>query len=130
LKFKIENIKQLKDVVDCIKNSNKKIVLLTGPLGSGKTTLIKEFVKSLGINKEVTSPTFTIENRYDNVYHYDLYQKYDEFLELGLIENLEDENWHFIEWGEKIEDILEKLGIEYLKVKIVLDNQKRIYECL
>ena len=129
MKFIIKSIKDLKPVIECIKNSGKKIVLLNGALGSGKTTLVKEFVKSLGIKKEATSPTFAIQNRYGDVYHYDVYQKKDEFLSLGMIEELENEGYHFIEWGEEIEDILKMYGFDFLKLNIKLNGDKREIEC-
>jgi tRNA threonylcarbamoyladenosine biosynthesis protein TsaE len=130
-KFKVENIKDLKKVIDCIKNYGKNIIILSGTLGSGKTTLVKEFVKSLGIKEEATSPTFAIQNIYDNkVFHYDLYNKgIYEFLSLGLLEELEKNGYHFVEWGEELISVLETYGFEYLLIKITLDGNKRFYEC-
>jgi len=129
--FEIKNINELKKVVDCIKNSGKNIIILSGNLGSGKTTLVKEFVKSLGLSDEVTSPTFSIQNIYSNkVFHYDLYNKTkDDFLALGMLEELEKEGYHFLEWGEELEDILRLYGLDFLKVKIGVDGSKRIVEC-
>ena len=129
MKFIVKNIEDLKQVIKCIDNSNKKIILLNGTLGSGKTTLVKEFLKYKGIQQSATSPTFSIQNRYEDVYHYDVYQKKDEFLSLGMIEELEKEGYHFIEWGEEIEDILKNLGFEYLKINIKVNGDKREIEC-
>jgi tRNA threonylcarbamoyladenosine biosynthesis protein TsaE len=127
----VENIRDLSKVIECIKKSNKNIIILSGNLGSGKTTLVKEFVKSLGLNDEVTSPTFSIQNIYsDKVYHYDLYNKNaNEFLSLGMLEELEKKGWHFIEWGEELEGILKTYGFEPLKVVIEVEDGKRIIEC-
>ena len=127
--FKVKNIEDLKEVIECIKNSGKKIILLNGTLGSGKTTLVKEFIKNEGIKDIATSPTFSIQNRYENIYHYDVYQKKDEFLSLGMLEELENDGYHFIEWGEEIEDILKMYGFDYLKVNIKLDGEIREIEC-
>ena len=131
MKIEVKTIEDLKKVIECIKNSHKNIVILKGTLGSGKTTLVKEFVKTLGLNDEVTSPTFSIQNVYnDKVFHYDLYNKgAGEFLSLGMIEELEKKGFHFIEWGEELEDVLRMYGFEYLKVNITLENDKRIFEC-
>jgi len=129
MKFEIKNIDDLKPVIKYIKNSNKKIILLNGTLGSGKTTLVKEFVKSFDIDENVTSPTFAIQNRYGNIYHYDVYQKKDEFIMLGMIEELEKEAFHFIEWGEEIEDILKDFGFNYIKINITLKGNIREIEC-
>jgi tRNA threonylcarbamoyladenosine biosynthesis protein TsaE len=131
LRIEVNNISDLKKVIKCIKKSNKNIIILSGTLGSGKTTLVKEFVKSLGLGDKVTSPTFAIQNIYDNkVFHYDLYNKgVDEFLALGMIEELEKEGFHFIEWGEDLEDVLQTYGFDYLKITITIDGNKRIFEC-
>ncbi len=131
MRFEAVNTEDLKKVAECIKNSGKNIIILSGTLGSGKTTLVKKFVETLGINEDVTSPTFAIQNVYsDKVFHYDLYNKgADEFLSLGMLEELEREGWHFIEWGEDLEDILKTYGFEVLKIKINVDEDKRIIEC-
>jgi tRNA threonylcarbamoyladenosine biosynthesis protein TsaE len=130
-KFEVNSIDDLKNVIECIKKSNKGIIILSGTLGSGKTTLVREFVKNLGLKEVATSPTFTIQNIYDDkVFHYDLYNKgVNEFLSLGLLEELEKDGYHFIEWGEELIPILENFGFEYLLVSIELDNNKRLYEC-
>ena len=129
MKFIVRNIKDLEPVIECIKSSGKNIILLNGTLGSGKTTLVKEFLKSLGIKENATSPTFSIQNKYGNIYHYDVYQKKDEFLSLGMLEELEKEGYHFIEWGEEIEDILKLYGFDYVKININLVDGIREIEC-
>jgi tRNA threonylcarbamoyladenosine biosynthesis protein TsaE len=131
LRYKINKISELNKVIECIKKINSNIIMLSGTLGSGKTTLVKEFVKSLGIKDEVTSPTFALQNVYENkVFHYDLYNKgVSEFLSLGLLEELEREGYHFIEWGEELEDVLRNFGFKYLKINIKIDGNSRIYEC-
>jgi tRNA threonylcarbamoyladenosine biosynthesis protein TsaE len=132
MRFTVKNPDDLKNVAECIIKSGKNIIILSGTLGSGKTTLVKEFVKHLGIEESVTSPTFTIQNVYgDRVFHYDLYNKgADEFLALGMLEELEKEGWHFIEWGEGLESVLQTYALDFLKINIELINDKRIFECL
>ncbi len=131
MRINIDNIEDLGKVVECIKKSGENIIILSGTLGSGKTTLVKEFVRALGLSDEVTSPTFAIQNIYDNkVFHYDLYNKgADEFLSLGMIEELEKEGFHFIEWGDELESVLQTYGFDYLKIVITLEDNKRIFEC-
>jgi len=131
-KIEVKNIADLTKVIKCIKESNKNIVILSGTLGSGKTTLVKEFVKSMKIGENVTSPTFSIQNIYgDNVFHYDLYNKtINDFLNLGMLEEFEKEGFHFIEWGEELENYLKQFGIEYLKIEIALEDNKRIFNCI
>jgi len=131
-KIEVKNIEDLKKVIECVKNSDKNIIILSGTLGSGKTTFVKEFVKSMKIDENVTSPTFSIQNIYeDRVFHYDLYNKtMQDFLRLGMLEELEKDGYHFIEWGEELEKILQQFGFEYLKIEIELNKNKRIFNCI
>ncbi len=108
------------------------VVILRGDLASGKTTLTKAFVKHLNITEEVTSPTFSIQQCYgEKVYHYDIYNDgVDNFLSLGLLEEIEKEGYHLIEWGDdKLISILRSAGIDTLVVDISkLDVDIRKYE--
>ena len=130
-KIEVKNIQDLQKVIECIKNSGKNIIILSGTLGSGKTTLVKEFVKSMEIDENVTSPTFSIQNIYGEIFHYDLYNKtINDFLNLGMLEEFEKEGYHFIEWGEELESYLKQFGIEYLEIEIILKDNKRIFNCI
>jgi tRNA threonylcarbamoyladenosine biosynthesis protein TsaE len=81
---------------------NNGVIILKGDLAAGKTTLVKAVVKALGVGDEVTSPTFSLQQCYgDKIYHYDMYNHgLDHFLSLGMLEELEKEGLHFIEWGD------------------------------
>ena len=108
------------------------IILLKGNLASGKTTFVKKFVKELGLHVDVSSPTFSIMNEYeDKVCHYDIYQNgVDGFLQSGLFEKLDEPKYHLIEWAdEKLEEILKKMGFEYMKIEIETIEDKRGYIC-
>jgi tRNA threonylcarbamoyladenosine biosynthesis protein TsaE len=91
----------------------KRVVLLIGPLGAGKTTLAKGIVKGLGAAspEEVSSPTFTLIHEYGDkgcVYHADLY-RLDEIRELatlGLEDLFDSEAIVLMEWGERFPQIL------------------------
>ena len=99
------------------------VVILRGDLASGKTTLVKKVVKELGVDDEVTSPTFSLQQCYgDSIFHYDIYNHgLEHFLSLGMLEELEKEGIHFIEWGdEKLQEILVSVGIDVM----VIDIQK------
>jgi len=132
MKFNL-GIDELNTLVKYLKKQleNKDIVvLLQGTLASGKTTLVKQFVKSIGINDDVTSPTFSIQSIYgDNIYHYDVYNKtLEEFVALGLLEEFEKSGIHFVEWGDdKLEKILKEYGFEVLKISIEKNENKREY---
>ncbi len=128
----IKSIDEINEVVLKIKNLLPKggIVLLQGDLASGKTTLVKAFVKSVGIEEDATSPTFSVMNVYeDRVYHYDIYNEgVEKFLESGLLENLEKEGYHFIEWADaKLAEILEVYGFDFITVKIIPKGAQREY---
>lgn len=106
------------------------VVLLRGDLASGKTTLVKNYLKALDIDENVTSPTFSIQSCYaNNMYHYDTYNKtLQEFVALGLLEEFEKEGIHFVEWGgEDLEKILLEYGFETLVVQIEKKDNKREY---
>lgn len=112
-----------------VHNSNM-IVLLQGDLASGKTTLVKKFVKNIGIEDSVTSPTFSLQTQYGNhIYHYDLYNKsLEEFISLGLLEEFEKDGIHFVEWGEDdLKSILDQYGFDIITVKIKKLENKREY---
>ncbi len=109
-----------------------KIVLLKGNLGSGKTTLVREFAKKRGV-EEATSPTFSIQQVYESdIYHYDLYQtSFEKFLELGLFDEFEKEGVHFIEWAdENLEKLLKMAGFKYIVIEIKTKDDKRVYKVL
>lgn len=110
------------------------IILLQGDLASGKTTFVKNFVNFIGLSCEVSSPTFSIMNIYDDiVYHYDIYNNSTaKFIESGLLENLELNGYHMIEWAdEKFEDILKTYGFGYTTIKIrpTKDNKREYTIC-
>jgi len=84
------------------------LVLLSGDLGSGKTTLTKGIISGLGAarEEEVTSPTFTLVHVFHNhckVYHADLYriENFQDLESLGLEDALSEEAIIIIEWSER-----------------------------
>jgi len=129
----ISNLDNIGDVVDNLKDhiSNQDIVvLLQGDLASGKTTLVKHYVQSLGLSDEVTSPTFSLQSVYsDTIYHYDVYNKtIEEFIALGLLEEFEKPGIHFVEWGDdRLLNLLEEYGFNTKVVKIKKQDNKREY---
>lgn len=87
------------------------VVSLHGSLGSGKTTFVKGLARSLDIDEEITSPSFTIMSEYEGalpLYHLDLYRvdSLEEFELLGVEELFYSEGITMIEWAEKIESLL------------------------
>lgn len=91
----------------------KKVILFNGEMGAGKTTFIKAFSKLLGVNDTMSSPTFSLVNEYQTsqnqkVFHFDVYRikSEDEALDMGIEEYLYSGNWCFIEWSEKIPNLI------------------------
>ena len=108
------------------------VVILQGDLASGKTTLTQAFARFLGMEDAVTSPTFSLQQRYgEKLYHYDLYNYgFEKFLSLGMMEELEREGYHLIEWGDDtLIGWLKRAGMDTLILKITkCDEQSRCYE--
>lgn len=109
--YQLSNLKEVAQKI--LDESQHKIIIFDAPMGAGKTTLIKELVKRLGVNDIANSPTFSIVNEYHTdaneiVYHFDLYRIEDEeeALDFGIEEYLFSGNWCFIEWPEKISNLL------------------------
>lgn len=111
---------------------NGGIILLEGELGSGKTTLVKNFAETLHVNKSnVSSPTFSVMNRYsDDFFHYDIYNNgVSGLIENGLFENLQEKGYHFIEWSdEKLEKLLKEYNFSYILISIHVNENKRFYK--
>ena len=122
------SLHQLCETLD-LKNQ-RGIYLLKGDLASGKTTLVKAMVQYLGNSSVVTSPTFLLAQDYgEGIYHYDIYQKnLEELLEIGFLEELEKEGWHFIEWGdEKLAKILKQIDMDFKSIEILPKQHLREY---
>ncbi len=115
-----------------IETVNCKILLFHGKMGAGKTTLIKELVKQLGVDEIASSPTFSLVNEYQTntgqtIYHFDFYRinSEEEAYDIGVEEYFYSNNWCFIEWGEKVENLL-PLDIININIGILSKNQRTI----
>lgn len=95
------------------------VICLNGELGSGKTLFVKAFAKALGIEDDVTSPTFNIIKEYLDgemeLYHMDVYRVEDNYESIGIEDYFKRKGVTIIEWAELISDILpeERLDINF-----------------
>lgn len=106
-----------------------KKILFYGEMGAGKTTLIKELVKLLGSNDEVSSPTFALINLYrtnkEDIIHFDLFRLKDEteLYNIGALDYIESNNICLIEWPQLAEQYIDE-GLKIEMEKISEKNRK------
>ena len=116
---------------DLVKEFKNGVIILQGDLAAGKTTFVKKIAEILGVKEEVTSPTFSLQQCYSQkIFHYDMYNHgLEHFLSLGMLEELEKEGLHFVEWGDDaLVDLLKNVGIESMTIEIKkVDNNAREY---
>ena len=115
------------------------VICLNGELGSGKTVFTKAFASALGIEDDVTSPTFNIIKEYPNgelpLYHMDVYRLEGNVDELGLDDYFDGDGVTIIEWADMIEDHLPKERLDInIRVSgedtrvIILKPHGKVYE--
>ena len=111
---------------------HKRVFALYGAMGSGKTTLIKSLCHQLGVGDNVVSPTFSLINEYRNaegepVFHFDFYRikTVSEAFDMGYEEYFFSGHYCFVEWPEKIEQLL-PTGFVYINIQIMDGSKTRI----
>jgi len=103
------------------------VIALTGPLGSGKSVVVRGLARGLGIREPVLSPTYTIASEYEAkvpLIHLDLYRtSSDEELEMmGLDEIMTSRSIIAVEWAEKASTFL---PAERIDIVIEIEGDKR-----
>ena len=131
LNFEINNENELdfisKEIFEKFKS---KVFLFYGEMGVGKTAFIKSICKHLNVIDVVSSPTFSIVNQYVNdqdelMYHFDFYRtnNKNEIFDIGYEEYLFSDSFCFIEWPERLDNLLPN---KYLEIKMKLKDGNRV----
>ena len=124
--FHVQGVEGLAEVSEYLisQRGEADVVAFYGPMGAGKTTLIKDLCHHMGVTDEVNSPTFAIVNEYvtdqgESVYHFDFYRikKLEEAYDIGYENYFYSGRLCLIEWPELIEPLLPE---RYLRVDIRL----------
>lgn len=124
----IDSEEQLREVAESLLAAldGRTVVALRGEMGAGKTTLIRSVAECLGVEDQVTSPTFALVNQYESdkgerLFHFDFYRIEDEreAFDLGYEEYFYSGDLCFVEWPEKIEGLLPE---EVMEVRITVDG--------
>jgi len=112
--------------------SSERIFAFYGEMGSGKTTLIKAFCSVLGSRDVVHSPTFSLVNEYEDdqgksLYHFDFYRikNIEEVYDIGFEEYVYSGNYCFLEWPERILELLPKTYV-YVSIEIKEEEVRKI----
>jgi len=131
MKQVVLGVDELKSFVkEVLADFQSGVVILRGDLAAGKTTFVKVVAEVLGYNEDVTSPTFSLQQCYGKkLFHYDIYNHgLEHFLALGMLEELDKEGLHFIEWGDKsLIELLVSVGIDVMSIDIEKRDIKREY---
>jgi len=130
IKFSLDDINSAAaKVLAC---NPQKVILFNGEMGSGKTTFIKSLAKKLGVNDTTGSPTFALVNEYQNsdnqiIYHFDMYRlkSETEAYDMGMDEYLYSGHWCFIEWAEKIPNLIPEAH-SVVKIKVLADGKRHL----
>lgn len=125
--FEIDSVGALSQVTDLLLlwRDKSDIIAFYGPMGAGKTTLIKNLCHRMGVTDEVNSPTFALVNEYltenDSIFHFDFYRikRLEEVFDIGYEDYFYSGRLCLLEWPELIDPLMPE---HFIKVEIALGN--------
>ena len=128
--FSLEQIDEV--ALQILAEKPQSVIVFNGEMGVGKTTLIKALAKALGVKDATSSPTFSLVNEYQAsenklVYHFDVYRlkNENEAYDMGIEDYLYSGNWCFIEWAEKIPNLIPELH-SVIEIKLTADGKREV----
>lgn len=137
MKIEIESLDHIKEAaIKFVEQMGDNTVFaFHGEMGAGKTTFIKAVCEKLGVEDQITSPTFAIVNEYRSnsgelIYHFDFYRikNESEAYDFGYEDYFYSGSICFIEWPEKVESLLPN---DVVNIKITeAENGRRILEII
>lgn len=133
MEFKVSSVTELADVARQVVEfaADEKVFLFYGDMGAGKTTFIKQLCTVLGVTDATSSPTFSIVNEYNSpggsIFHFDFYRlkQESEALDLGYEDYFYSGSYCFIEWSEKIPNLLPEKNIR-IEIKVTGETERVI----
>jgi tRNA threonylcarbamoyladenosine biosynthesis protein TsaE len=109
-----------------------KVLLFYGEMGAGKTTLIKEIARALGVKGATGSPTFSLVNEYninehEKLFHFDMYRlkTESEAYDMGMDEYLYSGHWCLVEWPENVPNLLPEEHTA-IRLSVLPDGNRRL----
>ena len=108
-----------------------KILFLNGPIGAGKTILIKNLCRQFGVKELVSSPTFSILNEYncnnEKIFHFDFYRvkNFKDIVDIGIYDYIDSQSICFIEWGDLILNRIKTFN-HIIDINIISDTKREI----
>jgi len=124
------SLKQIPEIAkEVLLFAKHNVLLFYGEMGVGKTTLIKEIAKQLGVTDTVSSPTFSLVNEYHaqdgtKVFHFDFYRidTEEEAMDMGIEEYFYNNFMCLVEWPNKVENLL---PLKTVTITITTDNDQQ-----
>jgi tRNA threonylcarbamoyladenosine biosynthesis protein TsaE len=130
----IKNLHDLPQAAEALLDrlAGRRLVAFYGPMGAGKTTLIRALCEQLGVEDNVNSPTFSIVNEYhtpagERIFHFDFYriERPEEVFDMGYEEYFYSGDRCLIEWPEKVEGLLPEETVQVV-IEVTGEDSRRI----